>query len=440
MLQFLFTHTPLVFLQASFWRDEAFSYLMARLPIFQLLSLTARDSNPPLYYLVLKVWMFFAGTSELSLRLVSLLFFWGILYIVYRILHDIFLFSKKRVLFSLLLFIINPILHYYAFEARMYTMLAFFGVLFVYAIFSHKRRLTIWSIVLGTLTHYFFIFLPISYYVVSIILRDKRRIGRAQNELVAAAKWIVPWVLFVIASHPPVSQTFWIQSPSFDHFLSLPALLLTGHERSSWVTYPWIPPAAFGIWGVITYGVWFFFARHKKHLHDDARFRLVTLLFVSLGVPLFISVISLIKPIYSPRYLIYSSVTLILLLTIIIGVSRKGLQILFFVLTLIMSITYAQAQITLREKAPLKQTFAAVINEMHTGDVVYVTHEYDYHPALYYLKGKTEVKIFKKTYEELPWYVGKVLIPSDATTQDLPLFPKRAFVVLSDGTYSIQSR
>jgi uncharacterized membrane protein len=440
MLNLLFTRTPLIFLQASLWRDEAFSYLMARLPIVQLLTLTARDSNPPLYYLVLKVWMFFAGTSELSLRLVSLLCFWGVLYVSYRILQDIFLFSKKRALCSLLLFIINPMLHYYAFEARMYTMLAFFGMLFVYAIFSRKRRLTIWSIVLGTLTHYFFIFLPLSYYVILIALRDKKRVGGAQNELVTAAKWIMSWVLFVVISHPPVSQSFWIQPLTLDHFLSLPALLLTGHEQSSWVTYPWIPPAALGVWGMIIYGAWFFFAKHKKHLHDDARFRLVTLLVVSLGIPFFISVISLIKPIYSPRYLIFSSASLILLLTVIMGVTRKSLQILFFVLIAIMSITYAQAQITFREKAPLKQTFASIINEMHTGDVVYVTHEYDYHPAQYYLKGKTEVKIFKKTYAELPWYVGKVLIPPDATTQDLPLFPKRAFVVLSDGTYSIQSR
>lgn len=61
MISFLFERTPLAYLVSSFWRDEAFSYLMAKQPLFSLLWSTAQDSNPPLYYLLLKVWMGILG-------------------------------------------------------------------------------------------------------------------------------------------------------------------------------------------------------------------------------------------------------------------------------------------------------------------------------------------------------------------------------------------
>ena len=75
---------------------------------------------------------------------------------------------------------------------------------------------------------------------------------------------------------------------------------------------------------------------------------------------------------------------------------------------------------------------------MGPDDVVYVTHEYDFHPAEYYLPTK-HVYIYKKTYEELPWFVGKVLMDKKAFTDTLPHFPQRAFIVHNDGSLIIQS-
>ncbi|PIW73452.1 hypothetical protein CO005_01355, partial [Candidatus Roizmanbacteria bacterium CG_4_8_14_3_um_filter_34_9] len=68
MLNFLFTKTPLFFLTQPFWRDEAFSYFMAKKNIFEMLLLTAKDFNPPLYYFILHFWMNIFGSSEIALR------------------------------------------------------------------------------------------------------------------------------------------------------------------------------------------------------------------------------------------------------------------------------------------------------------------------------------------------------------------------------------
>ena len=107
MIQFLFTRTPLAYFVASLWRDEAFSYLMARLPIHQLLWATAQDANPPLYYLLLKLWMGIFGTSEIALRSLSLIFFWATLYVVYLILKEVYALGTKKSLFYLLFFILQ---------------------------------------------------------------------------------------------------------------------------------------------------------------------------------------------------------------------------------------------------------------------------------------------------------------------------------------------
>jgi len=133
MLNFLFTKTPLFFLTQPFWRDEAFSYFMAKKNIFEMLFLTAKDFNPPLYYFILHFWMNIFGSSEIALRSLSLLFFWGTICIVFLFLNNIFKMKERKSSIYLILFIINPLLLYYAFEARMYSMLAFFATLSFYA-------------------------------------------------------------------------------------------------------------------------------------------------------------------------------------------------------------------------------------------------------------------------------------------------------------------
>lgn len=440
MLEFLFTKTPLVFLQSSLWRDEAFSFLMAKLPLIQLFSATARDSNSPLYYVLLKGWIQVFGSSELSMRIPSLLFFWGTLYGGFLILKHVFLVTEKKSMLFLLFFLLNPVLHYYAFEARMYTMLAFFGTFYMYALLRDRfYHSSIWF-VFGFLTHYLFLLLPFSACVTLWILRDKKRIGLFIRSHIFAVLGSLPWVLYVVSVHPQTHRSFWILPPSLDHFLQLPAIVLTGHEYGTWVQYPHLFIAGYALWACLWYGWRFFFVKHAVRMRGSVRYKLTLVTFVAIGVPLIVSLISLIFPIYSPRYLIVSTTFFLILVSVITNSTHRIVSVLVFSVICVTSITYAQAQITMRKKAPLRETFAKIIPEMGVGDVVYVTHEYDYHPAVYYLHEKSPVQLYKKTYEELPWYVGKVLIPPSATTQSLPVFPARAFIVQSDGTYSIQSR
>src|SRR5688500_7158988 len=60
-------------LSQSVWFDEAYSIMVAKQPIDQLLHLSAVDTHPPLYYLLLKAWAGVFGWSEFALRSLSVI-------------------------------------------------------------------------------------------------------------------------------------------------------------------------------------------------------------------------------------------------------------------------------------------------------------------------------------------------------------------------------
>src|SRR6266542_3589812 len=60
-------------LMQSVWFDEAYSILLAKQPVADLIHLTSIDTHPPLYYLVLKLWAGLFGWGEFALRSLSVL-------------------------------------------------------------------------------------------------------------------------------------------------------------------------------------------------------------------------------------------------------------------------------------------------------------------------------------------------------------------------------
>ncbi|MCX6730759.1 MAG: glycosyltransferase family 39 protein [Candidatus Roizmanbacteria bacterium] len=432
MMQFLFTKTPLAYFVANFWRDEAFSYLMARLPIHRLFWSTAQDANPPLYYLLLKIWMGIFGTSEVALRSLSLIFFWATLVIIYLIMKDIYKYTTKKSLFYLLFFILNPLLHYYAFEARMYSMMAFLATLLFYAMMKKNYKLYAYTAIAALYTHYFLVVVIGFQVVFTLITTHKREWKHFIIPLLKTTLWYLPWVIVLLFARPPVGSSFWIVPSTWNDMSLLPAIILTGFEKDNWMIVPFISSISLIVSAIILFG-----AIH--HVVYQKKMHFFLLLGWALGIPLIIFLLSFFKPVFLPRYLIFASVGMGLLLIVCLE-SIKNKYVRAALLTTVVSLllSYTSIQVFMRTKAPVKKTFVTIKNEMRAGDVVYVTHEYDFHPAQYYLPTK-EVYLYKKTYEELPWFVGKVLIDKKAFKEMLPFYPARAFIVNNDGSYVVQS-
>lgn len=423
MFSWFFSKTPLLFFTQPFWRDEAFSYLLAKKSIFDILILTAKDFNPPLYYLVLHFWIKFFGNSEIALRSLSLIFFWGTIYVVFLFLTNIF--KIKSLIFTicyLIFAILNPLLLYYAFEARMYSMFAFLSVLSFYALFKKNKKIYLLSTIAGLYTHYFMIFILIIQY---FIFKSKDQIK--------AFFYIIPWFIFIILNQGINLSSFWIEKNSIKKFINFIGSVYTGYEYNFNFFNKDILRISLLLYLIIFSGIFFLKIKNK---FEKILFK--TLFFVGFLTPLLISIFSFVKPIFLPRYLIFANVSLLLLLIFIIEKYPKILKISILILLFLITINYHQLQIKERKKSNIRKTLREIKYLMKKNDVLYVLSELDFFTAQYYLN-EDKVFIWQKSYEEIPDYVGKVLIPKEKIVYNLPVYPKKAFILESSEKYSIQS-
>jgi len=440
MLNFLFTQTPLKFFIQSLWRDEAFTYLLSIKSLPEITNLTAKDFNPPLYYWFMHVWIKLFGQSEIVLRLPSLIFFCATIYIVYLILTEIFKIKWKLAFLLLIFFVINPSLHYYAFEARMYSMAVFLVTLSYYALFKKKWRLYYLAIILGLYTHYFVVFPIIAQLIGNwIIYRDFKLIKPFIRYLVFIFLVWLPWIIYVSITHHTPPQSFWISPPKIFSWLNLPAIIFSGFENEkilrmllwqfNFVLVSFIVISFFSYWEKI--GL-------QKKLQTEQSL-LIHLLLWSFLPPLILLVISLFYPLFLPRYFLYCTVGLSLLLIKLMRCSSKWLTAIFIIILLFYTIRFSNQQVTLRTKVNLHKTIASIKKISRPNDLLFVDHEFNYHVAQYYFPAN-RVFILGKTYEEIPVYMGKILIPENAIVTQLPIYPDRAFLLKENGTYSIISQ
>ncbi|HET6891170.1 MAG TPA: hypothetical protein VFH31_08730, partial [Pyrinomonadaceae bacterium] len=110
------------------WFDEIFSVHAARHDWNQLIRFVAADIiHPPLFYLLLKVWIGIGGESLLWLRLLPVLI--SIATVVpFLLLCREFELTSTEIKLALLLLAVNGYLIKYAQEVRMYSLLLFLSV------------------------------------------------------------------------------------------------------------------------------------------------------------------------------------------------------------------------------------------------------------------------------------------------------------------------
>ncbi|MDP8975714.1 MAG: glycosyltransferase family 39 protein [Actinomycetota bacterium] len=139
-----------------YWTDEGISVGIASHPFGDIPTLLRQDGSPPLYYLLLHVWMKLFGTSEASTHTLSLLFsmatvpaaLWG----------GWSLYGRRAGWMCALLAALNPFLATYSSETRMYSMVVLLGLLatgsFVHAfVFGRRRYLAAFAVFLTLLLY-----------------------------------------------------------------------------------------------------------------------------------------------------------------------------------------------------------------------------------------------------------------------------------------------
>jgi mannosyltransferase len=116
-------------LDVGFWIDEGLSVGIADRPLADIPATLRLDGSPPLYYMLLHLWVAVAGDSETATHALSLLFsvvtvpvaWWGA-----RL-----LFGARTGWMAAVLAASNPFLTHYAQETRMYALLVLLGLVAV---------------------------------------------------------------------------------------------------------------------------------------------------------------------------------------------------------------------------------------------------------------------------------------------------------------------
>lgn len=426
MLQYLFTHTPLAFFTQSLWRDEAFSYFLAKKNLLEIIILSAQDFSPPLYHLILHFWLKFFGPSEVSLRSLSLIFFWTTLYVCFLFLKEILKLSTQKSLLYLLLFLLNPILTFYAFEARMYSMLMFFATLSYYSYLKKNSKIYLISTVLGLYTHYFMFFVVGTQILFNYLTNKGRRLNVINKLIFNSFLFTLPWLL-TVALLKKFQSSFWIDKTETKTFVNLLGIIYTGFERNLF----WISVLLFSVFIITLVKI----IRNSK----TENFNLYLILSLwGIGIPFFVALISLIKPIFFPRYFIFSSVGLILLIIFCLEHLKIKARFLILIGLLILTLHYQKLQINTKKRTDFKKIAEEIKIQTKKSDYIYVTNELDFFTAKYYFQNN-RVLIYNKTYEEIPDFVGKVLIKKEDLAKGLPSYPKKAFLLTSNGTYTVQA-
>lgn len=137
----------LINLNQSLWLDEAINVNFANSLSFKelVLNYSLSDFHPPLHHIILKADILLFGTSEIAVRIPTIIFGLLTIYISYLIGKK--LFEKTTALIASALLATSPLHIYYSQEARMYMLAAFLASLSVYFFISIIKKQNILNLV-----------------------------------------------------------------------------------------------------------------------------------------------------------------------------------------------------------------------------------------------------------------------------------------------------
>lgn len=308
------------------WQDEALTLRFAQLPVIDLLrDLAEIDVHPPLYYLLLKVWIL-TGTSEVHIRLLSLVFSTltvPLLYATGRALG-----SRWAGAVAALLFATSALQVQYAQEARSYALVTFATTLALWALarlFAGGAAATSrfgaalrgrgrwrdelpWWVYVGATAlalhlHSIAVFLPAAATGVAAVWwategRFDRRflVSWVAANTVVLLLWL-PWLPFLFTQTVDVLADTWMETPSRRSAQRILA--------RAWAPAPGGLPLLYALAALALFGAWSWRRRP---------FAAVLTLAVSGGVPFLLYAVSRWRPVFIERSLIWPHPAFLLLL------------------------------------------------------------------------------------------------------------------------------
>jgi mannosyltransferase len=366
----------------SFWMDEGLSVGISSHAFGAIPGVLRQDGSPPLYYLLLHVWMDAFGRGETSVHWLSLTA--ALLCIPSAMWAGWSLWGKRAGYCGAVLCSLIPFLTAYGEEARMYALMALLALLtsacFLHA-FVHRRRAYLPAFAIGQAlmlyTHSWGIFFGVGAFLALAYLwwigpREERR-GLLRDGLLAfgaAAVLYLPWVptLLYQAQHTAAP---WANKPRFGVPIQIARDVLGGYGPAVAL----LLAAGFGLAALLA-------ARRARG--DRERLSVWVLIAVPLVTLALAWLLSQLSPAWASRY--FAAVVGPLLLLLALGVSRAG-KLGLVALAVVCVFWVKPTQYVDGYKSDVRDIGAEVGGQMRAGDLVLVGQPEQVPLVWYYMPG-----------------------------------------------------
>ncbi len=433
-MNFLLTNTPLLYLTQSFWRDEAFSVLLAEKPIpFIIEKLTLET---PLYFILLHIWMKIFGNGEVAARSLSLVGFALATIIVVHWAEK--LFDKHWLSWFLpIFFFVNPMLLYYAFEVRTYGWYIFFAVLSMYSYMEKRWHLYVAATVLGFYTHSYMLIVPfvqfIHYFLTNPHALNLKRFRTFVRDpmirsTAAIAAFISPWLWKIVVDLPQLKHS-WYFPVDFQLVWSALGNLFLGYEGTPgnlWSHTAFLSLILFGF---------FLFAlkARKQHLTRNSFF------FLQIILPLVVIIgISFVKPLYVNRYVLPVTIAEVFLLVFALSAVRnQAIQKILAATFLLFVLGFNMWYPSRHAKMDIRTTIREINALKQKNDVILAESPLVFFESIYYSTDRSRVYLYNPNNVAFPRYVGDAIVSPSQMAQDYPPYPIRAFIVRRKGSFDV---
>ena len=312
----------------SLWFDETYSVFVASLPIERLFVVTAiNDAHPPLYYLLLHLWMPVLGDGELAVRALSVLISAAVVPVTWGFGRH--LVGSGAALVAAGLVALAPAQVAAGQEARMYGLLTLAALLSWWALWAAlagRRSWTLYAFAVAAMlySHYYGFFVVMAQAIYLVWVRAP---------FVAWRRWIVaglgvialliPWIP-ALAGHVLSGRAWPVFRPPLHPVLLADTLASLVVGRPIFDPMGVAPLHPVGVWAlavvgvvVVLAGVW---AARAAGRRDAA-----ALCLCASVVPLILAFgISFVVHVFAPRYLIFAMPGLALLVGAAVVPPRSG--------------------------------------------------------------------------------------------------------------------
>ncbi len=418
------------------WRDEAFSIYVAQLPIIELISKSAADTQPPLHLIILHIWGKLFSFSDFSTRFLSVIFTLLMLCVCYRLIK---MFEKrlKNRMMILALIVLSPITIFFSTEARQYSLLSLLVVSnlwFALNLFNKPTKLNfigfLTTSILGLYTqNIFLIYLGCIYavYLYKVfILKKTLSINLKILTTIALANVFLylPWLNYFTKQLKEFNtEGFWYVFQPMLHFFEIPSQLFYGiYEYSNLINID-INLIVLFFAGI---AIALFFYIKEKPLQSTKLFISITLLILFCSF-----IVSFFTPIFYGRYLSYlSPIMLIALGLVVIKLKMKYYILGLLSATLLLFGIINPTKFYPPENFKLVAEF--INNDIHSTSLVLTYNGLPFHSLRHYNKNNYNLKIYKES-SDVKFFEGKAAISnSDYFLDDISKYNSFYFVYLCE--------